>query len=254
MIKKFKFIFNAFTLAEILITMAIIGIIAALTIPALIKNYETAQNKAILKKTYALLSYDIQMLNQDYNGIGSLFFGTSPNHYNDLYNVNPHIIYLSNGMQYMSLVLLKYLPVAKYCVYGARGASAPGLNSSQIEYYSTYLKNSCWGFDPTLDDRFVTYLKGSNTAPFSGDADAFILNNGVGVRVAASDDIYIDVNNVKGPNILGKDIFVFHLNLIDAAGTGVLSPYNADPTTTCIENDTSAGNTGYGCAKKYIMQ
>lgn len=31
---------NAFTMAEVLITLGIIGIIAALTIPQLIKNYE----------------------------------------------------------------------------------------------------------------------------------------------------------------------------------------------------------------------
>lgn len=254
MINKSKSRLKAFTLAEVLVTVGIIGIIAALTIPTLMKNYETAQNKAILKKTYAILSYDIQMLNQDYNGVGSLFFATNPNHYNEFYNGTPRVIYLSNGMQYMSLVLLKYLPVAKYCVFGGRGATAPGLDPSQIERYPTYLKNSCWGFDPALDDRFITYLKGGSNGILSGDADAFILNNGVGVRVAASDDIYIDVNNVKGPNVLGKDIFVFHLNLVDTNGNGVLVPYNADPATTCIENDTSAGNTGYGCAKKYIME
>lgn len=254
MIKKNQFFFKAFTLAEVLITIAIIGIIAAVTIPTLMKNYETAKNKSILKKTYALLAYDIQMLNQDYSGIGSLFFATNPNHYNDLFNVTPHIIYLSNAMQYQTLVLLKYLPVGKYCAYTTYSAAAPGLASNQIERYSTFPKNSCWGFDSSLDDRYVTYLKGGTTAVFNGNEDAFILNNGVGIRVSSANDIYIDVNNVQAPNIIGKDIFVLHLNLIDAAGTGVLVPYNADPTTTCIENDTSAGNTGYGCAKKYIMQ
>lgn len=244
----------AFTLAEVLITMTIIGIIAALTIPTLVKNYEITQNKAIFKKAYAILAYDIQMLNQDYNGVGSLFFATSPNHYNELYNVTPHIIYLSNAMQYQSLVLLKYLPIYKYCTYGARGATAPGLDPGQVERYPTMLKNTCWGFDPAYDDRYITYLKGGNTAPFSGDEDAFILNNGIGIRVSAANDIYIDVNNTKGPNVLGKDIFVLHMSLIDSNGTGVLAPYNADPTTTCIEDSTAAGNTGYGCAKKYIMQ
>ena len=36
MIKKF---FNAFTLAEVLITLAIIGVVAAITIPSLVNNY-----------------------------------------------------------------------------------------------------------------------------------------------------------------------------------------------------------------------
>lgn len=246
--------FKAFTLAEVLITMTVIGVIAALTIPALMQNYESTKNKAIFKKTYAILAYDIQMLNQDYNGIGGIFFATNPNHYNEFFNSTPRVIYLSNGMQYGSLLLLKYLRLAKYCTYGARGATAPGLDPSSIERYPTILQNSCWGYPSGYDDRYLTYLKGGVVAPFSGDEDAFILNNGVGIRVSAANDIYIDVNNTKGPNTLGKDVFVLHLNLVDSNGTGVLIPYNADPATTCIENDTSAGNTGYGCAKKYMMQ
>lgn len=32
--------FNAFTLAEVLITLGVIGVVAALTIPQLVKNYK----------------------------------------------------------------------------------------------------------------------------------------------------------------------------------------------------------------------
>ena len=46
----------AFTLAEVLITLGIIGVVAAMTIPNLISSVETAQFKAIYKKTYAELS------------------------------------------------------------------------------------------------------------------------------------------------------------------------------------------------------
>ena len=48
-IKKFK----AFTLAEVLITIGIIGIVAALTLPTLIGNYRKSVVENKLKSTYS---------------------------------------------------------------------------------------------------------------------------------------------------------------------------------------------------------
>lgn len=41
---------NAFTLAEVLITLGIIGVVAALTIPTLVNNYRKKQFETGLKK------------------------------------------------------------------------------------------------------------------------------------------------------------------------------------------------------------
>ena len=46
----------AFTLAEILITLGIIGVVAALTIPTLVKNYRIKVLKTRYTQTYAILS------------------------------------------------------------------------------------------------------------------------------------------------------------------------------------------------------
>ena len=56
----------AFTLAEVLITLAIIGIVAALTIPTVIKNYQLRQTEAKLKKTFAALNSAINMAVKDH--------------------------------------------------------------------------------------------------------------------------------------------------------------------------------------------
>ena len=47
-----KFIFSGFTLAEVLITLTIIGVIAAITIPNLMQKYEKQQTVTKLKKAY----------------------------------------------------------------------------------------------------------------------------------------------------------------------------------------------------------
>lgn len=52
---------TAFTLAETLITLGIIGVVAALTIPSIIKNYQKKQTAIKLKQTYSLLTQGIRM-------------------------------------------------------------------------------------------------------------------------------------------------------------------------------------------------
>ena len=51
---------KAFTLAEVLITLAIIGIVAALTIPSVISNYQQMEFKTGLRKAVSVLNSAIQ--------------------------------------------------------------------------------------------------------------------------------------------------------------------------------------------------
>lgn len=57
---------NGFTLAEVLITLGIIGIVAAMILPALINNYEKKQTVAQLKKIYSLIGQSIKLAEVDY--------------------------------------------------------------------------------------------------------------------------------------------------------------------------------------------
>ena len=47
---------KAFTLAEVLITLGIIGVVAAMTLPSLINNIQSKQLEAGLKKQYSIIS------------------------------------------------------------------------------------------------------------------------------------------------------------------------------------------------------
>jgi prepilin-type N-terminal cleavage/methylation domain-containing protein len=54
-----------FTLAEVLISLAIIGVVAALTIPSVIRNYRAMQYETSLKKAYSDLSKAINLMRYD---------------------------------------------------------------------------------------------------------------------------------------------------------------------------------------------
>lgn len=51
----------AFTLAETLITLAVIGIVVALTIPTLVQNYKKKEYSTRLKKFYSMMSQAIKL-------------------------------------------------------------------------------------------------------------------------------------------------------------------------------------------------
>jgi len=53
--------FNAFTLAEVLITLAIIGVVAAMTIPTLITKYDEYVTVVKVKKFYSMFSQAYQL-------------------------------------------------------------------------------------------------------------------------------------------------------------------------------------------------
>ena len=60
--------FNAFTLAEILITLGIIGVVAALTVPSLIQNHKKHVIETKLKHVYSIMNQAITMSEID-NGV-----------------------------------------------------------------------------------------------------------------------------------------------------------------------------------------
>lgn len=68
---------QGFTLAEVLITLGIIGVVAALTIPYLMKNYQEFQYKQAAKKAFSVASQAIVQMNQDNGGDLSYFGNTT---------------------------------------------------------------------------------------------------------------------------------------------------------------------------------
>ena len=67
---------SAFTLAEVLITLGIIGVVAAMTIPTLMKTFQDMQYKTAYKKAYSILSQAFMKATSD-GDIGDLTGGNS---------------------------------------------------------------------------------------------------------------------------------------------------------------------------------
>ena len=53
---------KAFTLSEVLITLAVVGVVAVLTIPGVMKNYQNRLYTAQFEKVYAQVSDAIQAI------------------------------------------------------------------------------------------------------------------------------------------------------------------------------------------------
>ena len=60
---------KAFTLAEILITLAIIGVVAVLTISSLLEHYRVKRTVTLLKNTYSMLSQATNRVIQEYGEV-----------------------------------------------------------------------------------------------------------------------------------------------------------------------------------------
>jgi len=63
--KRFKTKQQAFTLAEVLITLGIIGVVAALTIPGLINNYKAARLHSQFLKSYSTIQQVFKQMEED---------------------------------------------------------------------------------------------------------------------------------------------------------------------------------------------
>ena len=205
---------NAFTLAEIVIVVGIIGTIAALAIPNLMENVQEQQFKSAAKEAYSKAYQAFSQIKSDEGG-GNLFS-------------------LYGGGRTFKPVFIKYFKVIKDC--GLATCVAP---SSTL--YQT-LSKTVPNLEYLDDGQFIT-ADGMFWA--IENPSAALPEN---VRIW----IIVDVNGyLKKPNIFGKDVFVFeYINdqLLPMGTENSIFPAQ----TYCNKNISSAAQ-GFGCMY-YVMQ
>ena len=222
----------AFTLAEVLITLGIIGVVAAMTIPTLITKYQEKQIVSSLTKVYSTLSQAYQMSQAEY---GQLSTWGLKNTVTGEVNDEDKPIYDHSANKLIVSRLKKYLKVAKTCETGK--VCFPGA------WYTI-------GGLKTEDAGGV--LTGSNTSDSSPE-ERFFLSDGTYVHMgnyaaySKSGSIFVILPFGKDA-VLGKNRFYFIFNdkgLFPAGMKGATSytfeGYGCDPAAT-------ERTAGMGCA------
>ncbi len=166
---------KAFTLAEVLITLGIIGIVAALTIPTLIQNYRLKVLKTRYLQTYAILS----------EAVIKTRIELGENLLKNCYR---------NGAKYYPFSEKFQETFLKNCNYLEKTAKDYTItNYNNTKSYST----AEYRITPSVDYPNPLYL----------------LKNGSSVNVTITSGeikIFTDINGPSsGPNQLGYDIFMF---------------------------------------------
>lgn len=200
---------KAFTLAEVLITLGIIGIVAAMTIPSLMNNAQDKQFKEAAKEAYSKASQVINQMKQDNGG--------------DLSS------YRTNWISFKP-AFMTYFKIAQDCNWS--DCVAP--SASSTVYKSLYGNAGQTGF--MSRGQFVT-----SDGMFWG----MYGNNSTLLAIT------VDVNGyTKGPNVLGRDTFMF-----DLSNTDFLLPMGANNTfwTGLCDRTVSSGAQGFDCMY-YVMQ
>ncbi len=182
---------KGFTLAEVLITLGIIGVVAALTIPTLVANYRKKQILVNLKNTYSIMSNWVKLSEIDNGPMSSWPTG-------EKMDVNVFWV------KYM----LPYFANARLC--SSKGTC--GYKGDNVNHDTDWSCGDSWGVF-TSDTRLLFMLKNGVVVFMprnSQDAEGNPLYTNL---------VYIDVNGTSGPNKCGADVFVF------SRANGTFKPY-----------------------------
>lgn len=185
---------TAFTMAEVLVTLGIIGIVAAMTLPSVIRNYKTYVLASQLKKGYSTISQALTMMYAD---------------------TGEDITYDRYPNQSFVKAFQQYLIKNRYATgYGITGTDKDDYYNSTT--YKNY--NNTNYADASLMDEGQIILN---------DGLAIFIQNSQYAQYGLL--ITIDVNGIKKrPNRWGHDLFTFRVT-----NKGTLIPSEA-PTSTYV--------------------
>jgi len=207
---------SAMTLAEVLLTLGIIGVVAAMTIPTLIENNQKTQYVTALKKVYSNFNQVLVQYSANNGCVGDLKC-------TGLFNGDGNAVVAA---------LAPYFKIAKQCGSGVSGCF-PGQVSSSFDgstNRSSFLNGLGNSF--ITQDGMAFYIESWNDNCASN-----VSTGATGDMEQGCGNIIVDVNGYKGPNNFGRDIFYFWItngrgpNLYPVGGQddADMSPWNSDP-------------------------
>ena len=195
----------AFTLAEVLITLGIIGVVEAITMPAVITNYQKKQTVTQLKKAYSVVSQALVASQAENGEMSSWGLGNIGNFTDDKYE-NSNEGYKIITTDFVNKYFVPYLNVRDNC-----GIRCP--KQSGVKRYR--LNGLEWDWNGRY--YYIVYMA-------DGTIIAFMFDNFEGVLNSVY--MYVDLNGDRKPNRAGRDIFTFNFGgsatwKINMAGNGL---------------------------------
>ena len=183
---------SAFTLAEVLITLGVIGVVAAMTLPTLIHNYQVKQWETGLKRSYTILSNGFQKVMADTgcpdlectgifvpkDGATSVVNNTEDPIFNDR----------------MEEIAKKIFNATKICKYGDT-TCLPAMQINRLKGGTPVQRVPGNGFTMMLADGTIAFIQnfGCSTTKYKNK------------KICGW--IVVDINGLNGPNTLGKDVW-----------------------------------------------
>lgn len=221
---------KAFTLAEVLITLGIIGIVAEITIPTLMQQFVEQATISQLQKSYSEFSQAYTMAVQD-NGTpdqwGLVGMGDA------------------TGLANLNTIMSKYLKVAKNCGIGTGcfpDVTYKDLNNTTITGTTNY-NQSNGGTKLVLADGTLIYLR-----QWMADCS---WNWGTTPSMQNICGMFdMDINGFKGPNQEGVDLFMFLFTKtrIVPSGTQDQTGYPFSNFCNLSKTTTASWANGSSCA------
>ena len=227
---------KAFTLAEVLITLGIIGVVAAMTLPALVNQTRGKELETALQKAYSILQQALQQMQYD--------TGMIPNHANFGSEQGTTTTGTGGGGRFMDYFRPYFL---------SHG------NCKTRECISQSYTDEEGNIQSMMTNKYKTYNKASNVATSLFDDCQMILSDGMFIMIEnhISDILLtVDVNGLnKKPNRWGHDLFTFQIE----ESSGKLLPMGAPNTsytnlnTYCSTTSTNIHN-GIACTYKALTE
>lgn len=218
----------AFTLAEVLITLAIIGIVAALTIPTLVNSYKEKITVSKLKKFYSTLSQAYLM---------SVAENGAPDEWG----------FTRDDSRPLLENLTKYMKVAKICsTVGDKchpGDSTSHKNGEVISNGFNVTNNLKRTSAVLADGTIISvYVQSADCSLSYGDNDKQLSS--------ICGEFLIDINGGEKPNQSGTDIFIFDVTKFGIIPSGAKIFSNSDERSRHYRFETgclASESFGWGC-------
>jgi prepilin-type N-terminal cleavage/methylation domain-containing protein len=218
---------KAFTLAEILITLGIIGIVAALTIPALINDANNLKFESAFKKAFSLLNETSILLKSD--------------------NSNSLVGVYNNSDYAIDAFCEKLKCINKCHMADDRTNCFRGSNWKMLDGragWTNYATEPGHVSATIADGMQLDMWWSPNCSMPNG------LNNDI------CSEIVVDVNGGQAPNTAGRDMFYFYLSQTKVLPIGAMNAgysYDLYPEY-CNPKVSTAYYNGYACAGRIIQE